>query len=371
MNKQGLREDVEGQQPTMIVDNSNDLVEIQLSDVLVFLKRSRRVMLIGGMIGALLGGGYAVLLSNMFSTRVTIMPEVQTKNGLNLGNLGSLAGLAGVNLDNLTNAAETIRPELYPTVVASVPFSLHLLQSDVYSTEFKLKQRLEAYLMAHKEQTLLGRLDNLLTSDDQDKLVDPTNHSGMLQLTKGQEKRIEEIQNNIIVDYDKKTGIITLSVTMPDPVVATMVANQSLAFLKNYITSYRTQKARTEANFLEKQVIKAKQRYQAAEYALSTYRDRNRSLFLNTAKIEEQRIQADYTLAQDIYNTLSKQAEMAKIKVQEETPVFQVLDPAQVPLKKSKPKRLAYIIVFTVLGLFVGLSTKIVKEMGQWIKNRP
>ena len=369
MDKQFITEIPQNQPTLTSATPPGELVEIQLKDVFAFLKQSRRLMIIGGIIGAIIGGIYALLLSNMYSTRVTIMPEVQSRSGLNLGNLSSLAGLAGVNLDNITNSSESIKPELYPTIVESIPFSVHLLQQPVYSTEFKVTQPLGVYLESHANQTFLGRLDNFFTTGDLNALVDPTNRSGALQLTKGQEKKIKELQDNISTDYDKKTGIIAINVTMPDPVVSAMVTNFSLSFLKDYIVSYRTQKARTEAEFLEKQVLKAKQRYQTAEYALSSYRDRNRSLFLNTAKIEEQRIQADYLLAQDVYNTLSKQSEMAKIKVQEETPVFKVLEPVQVPLRKSKPKRIVYIIVFCVIGIFSGLFIKMTKEMGQWIRN--
>jgi uncharacterized protein involved in exopolysaccharide biosynthesis len=38
------------------------------------------------------------------------------------------------------------------------------------------------------------------------------------------------------------------------------------------------------------------------------------------------------------------------VKVQHDTPVFQVLEPAQVPLKKSEPKRTIMVLAFMILG---------------------
>jgi uncharacterized protein involved in exopolysaccharide biosynthesis len=176
-----------------------------------------------------------------------------------------------------------------------------------------------------------------------------------LRLTKQQENLALALYSKVGGTYDKKTGVLGITSTMPDPNVAADVVRHSLAYLTDYITTYRTEKARREVAFLNQQVAAAKQRYQVAELTLSTYRDQNRSVFLNTAKIEEQRIQAEFLLAQDLYNTLSKQAEMAKIKVQENTPVFKVLEPARIPLKKSGPKRGLILFGAAVAGLFGGL----------------
>ncbi len=152
-----------------------------------------------------------------------------------------------------------------------------------------------------------------------------------------------------------------ITATEPEATVAATVAHHSLDYLTNYITTYRTEKSRRQVNFLNKQVTEAKSRYQSTEYALSSYKDRNRALYLNTAKIEEQRLQADYLLAQSVYNELSKQLEQAKIKVQEETPVFEILEPASVPLQKSGPKRTVIILISMVIGIAIVLLVQLGK----------
>jgi uncharacterized protein involved in exopolysaccharide biosynthesis len=173
-------------------------------------------------------------------------------------------------------------------------------------------------------------------------------------LTKKQEELSKKVSKRVSATIDKKSGIVTITSQMPDPVVAATTANQTLNYLTTYVTNYRTGKSRKQVQFLSQQVNNARHRYQAAEFALSSYRDRNRSLFLETAKIEEQRLQADYLLAQTVYNDLSKQLEQARIKVQEESPVFQILEPAQVPLLKSGPKRTLIILAFAAIGGILG-----------------
>ncbi len=202
---------------------------------------------------------------------------------------------------------------------------------------------------------------NLFSGDDTDEDAglkeskDPKNFSKAIEVTKKQDDLIKVVQQSVSTTYDKKTGVITVAAVEPDPVVAATVARLSLEYLTDYITNYRTEKARQQVAFLASQVSESNKKYQSSEYALSSYRDKNRNLFLNTAKIEEQRLQADYLLNQSVYNELSKQYAQAKIKVQEETPVFKVLEPATVPLRKSGPKRTIIVLGFAVLGGILGL----------------
>lgn len=338
-----------------------DEIEIRLSDVVRFLKDSRWTVLRWALGALVVGALYAYLQPNQYTAFVTVMPELQTKGGSGLGNLGSLAGLAGINLDGVSGSTEAIRPDLYPSMLQSVPFGLYLLSQPV-----RVGNRLftvQDYLIWSAENSVGSRvwetLFGWLSSDDvvAVKAVNnrPQNPAQPLLLTQQQEGLIQAMGKRVVAEIDKRTGVITITAKMPDPAVAAAVARLSLDYLTNYVTNYRTGRSRQQVKFLTQQVTNARRRYQAAEYQVSAYRDRNRSLFLQTAKIEEQRLQADYLLAQTVYNDLSKQLEQARIKVQEEAPVFQVLEPARVPLRKSEPKRTMMALGSAVFGAIVGL----------------
>lgn len=340
-----------------------DEIEIRLSDIVKFFKQSRLRILIGALIGLFIGGLYAFSKPNMYTAQVTVMPEAQSKGGGSLGNLGSLAGLAGISLDNL-GGQDAVRPDLYPNVLQSVPFALDLLKQPVYSQKFKAKMTLQEFINRMGKIGFFSGIAGFFSgkrSDEKEEQLDPKNFSQAIEVTKEQDDLIKSVQKSASAVHDKKTGIITITAVEPDPVVAATVARLSLEYLTNYVTTYRTEKARKQVAFLIQQVREAKNKYQASEYMLSDYRDRNRSLFLNTAKIEEQRLQADYLLAQTVYNELSKQLEQAKIKVQEETPVFKTLEPPTVPLRKSGPNRTFIILGFTALGAFLCVVLAIAK----------
>ena len=329
----------------------DDVIEIRLSDIVAFLKKSRWAVLISALIGGVLGAIYAFSLPNQYTSQITVLPEIQSKGSGGLsGSLGSLAGLAGLDVGGMMGSADAIRPDLYPNIVQSIPFALDMLKQPVFSNEFNKTQPLSTYLEAKSKSGLL-----VVNDDEEEPRVAQSKGNNELQITKAQETLSKTLQQNVTAAYEKKTGVLTITAVMPDPRVAATVARTSLTYLTDYITTYRTEKARREVTFLSKQVSIAKQRYQEAEYSLSAYRDKNRSVFLNTAKIEEQRIQAEFLLAQDLYNTLSKQAEMAKIKVQEQTPVFKVLEPARVPIRKSGPKRTVLMLSTLLTGIVVGL----------------
>ncbi|MEZ4901463.1 MAG: hypothetical protein R2822_06725 [Spirosomataceae bacterium] len=81
---------------------------------------------------------------------------------------------------------------------------------------------------------------------------------------------------------------------------------------------------------------------------MAAYRDRNRFLYTETAKVEEQRLQADFMLAQNVFNNLSQQHEQAKIRVEEETPVSKPSTHPIFPSSEAPPNRTVIVLVFGV-----------------------
>lgn len=334
-----------------------DAIEISVSDIIGFFRDNRRLIFVGALIGLFLGALYAFSKPNVYTAQVSVMPEIQAKGSGSLGGLGSLAGLAGINIDNM-GGQDAIRPDLYPNVLQSIPFALYLLKQPVSSIKLKKQLSLAAY-MDETGKSWFGTM--FATDKPEDQSVKPSVNPQLIELTKQQNDQIKGVLANVTGSYDKKTGILTIAAIETEAVIAATTAQNSLNYLTNYITTYRTEKSRRQVEFLRRQAAEAKSRYQAAEYALSNYRDSNRAVYLNTAKLEEQRLQADYLLTQSVYNELSKQLEQAKIKVQEETPVFKTLEPASVPLQKSGPKRTVITIVSAVIGAVLVAGMQLVR----------
>ncbi|RRB04081.1 Wzz/FepE/Etk N-terminal domain-containing protein [Larkinella rosea] len=340
--------------------DDDDLIQIRPGDILKFIQRSLRAVLVFAVLGTLIGVYYAFSKPDDYKAEVTVMPEASAGSAPGMGNLGSLAGLAGLSIDNA--ASDVIRPDLYPDVLQSIPFALHMLKQPVYSKNYKTVLPLQAYLQRQRQETafqrLTGNTDNAPVNPQPapDNLSDPKNYSKALQISPEQEGLAATLTNRITTTYERRTGIVTIEARMPDPVVAATVARLSLEYLTNYITSYRTQKVRNQERFLIQQVEQSRRRYQAAELELESYRDRNRSLYSGLARISEQRLQAEFLLAQNVYNDLSRQLEQAKIRVQEETPVFKMLEPPRIPLRPNGPRRTLFIFAALAAGVVAGLG---------------
>ncbi|RZM10734.1 MAG: lipopolysaccharide biosynthesis protein, partial [Pedobacter sp.] len=258
-------------------EEDDKILEIHFNDIIAFLKRSRRSILIGALIGGILGAIYAFSKPNEYTSQVTLLPEIQAKTGSNMGGLSSLAGLAGIDVSSLAGGNDAVRPELYPTVLQSVPFALAIAKQPVFSKEYRRTESLDTYLKKKNQPSFLARFLSLFAGKPDSTTVYPRGPStGALELTKQQEEIALYISSRVIGAFDKKSSVLTISSTMPDPIVAASTTQQALKYLTDYITSYRTEKARLEVDFLNKQVAAAKQRYQAAEVELSSYRDRNR-----------------------------------------------------------------------------------------------
>ena len=126
-------------------------------------------------------------------------------------------------------------------------------------------------------------------------------------------------------------------------------------YLTQYVTNYRTEKARLDLHFYSQRLNESRQRYQTAQLAVFQYNDQHKYFVVQAATMGKQRREAELNIAQTVYTELSREFEQAKLRVQERTPVFKVLEPAQVPLKRVSPKRTILVLVFAAIGFGLGV----------------
>lgn len=170
------------------------------------------------------------------------------------------------------------------------------------------------------------------------------------QLTKKESQKVETLRKTIQANIDKKTGITTLSVTLQDPKVTAMVADSVVAKLQQYIINYRIAKAKEDCAYLEQLYKERQQEYYDAQQRYARYVDANKSLVLQSVRTEQERLQNDMNLAYQVYSQVAQQLQVARAKIQEEKPVFAVVEPATVPLQASNSRKTIVIgMVFLAL----------------------
>ena len=141
---------------------------------------------------------------------------------------------------------------------------------------------------------------------------------------------------------------------MQDPVISASVTRKVIDMLQSYITNYRTQKAKQDLEFTNKVLKEAQEAYYKAQQAYAAFEDGNKQIISASSRTEQERLKNEMTLTFNVYNTLAQKLEQDKLRVQEQTPVYTIIEPATVPLKASAPKKVLILIGFvfmTIAGL--------------------
>ena len=291
-----------------------------------------------------------------YTTTVMLAPEVEG-GSRSLGGLSALAGMAGINM-NAGESSDALYPELYPDIVSSVGFTTELFPVSVEDEEGELKTTLYNYLKEEQRSPwwsailsfpfkCIGWITSLFRDEEEENVgqrIDP------FRLTKDETGVVKMLNERISVSVDKKTSVITLSVTMQDPLISATMTDTVMQKLQNYITEYRTNKARHDLDFTQKLYDEAQKKYYVAQQAYADYVDMNQNISLRSVQTRQERLQNEMNLAYNLYNQTAQQLQLAKAKVQENTPVYTIVQAATVPLKASKPSKLMLLVGFVFLA---------------------
>lgn len=293
-----------------------------------------------------------------YTTAVTLAPEVGGKSGA--GNLGALASMAGINLGSGAGE-EALSPDLYPDIVKSTPFLMDLFPVKVTPLENRKSLTLYEYMDKHQRAPWWGVITSapfkaigLISSFFKDE-AKPSGETkpDAFRLTKKQADIAKGISDRIIASVDKKSGVISLSVTMQDPLISAALTDTVMQNLQGYITEYRTNKAKRDLAYTEKLYKEAQQDYYTAQQKYANFADSNLDIVLTGYRTRLERLQNEATLAYGLYNQISQQLQLAKAKVQEVTPVYTVVQPASVPLQPTSPNKLMILFGFIFMA-FIG-----------------
>lgn len=341
---------------------------IDLGHILNVIKKRKRLFYITTLIAIIFGVIVAFSMPLGFTSTVKLAPE-SGRSGLG-GELNSLASLVGVNLGSGNKTNDAFYPIMYPDICASNDFVIPLWNMHVSTADHSLTTTLYDYLAHHQKSTWwfkgLYWLTHLFSKEDEaeqgEPSSDPSTNVDPFHLNKEQDHVAGAIKNMIKCAIDKKTDVISITVTAQDPLVAATVADSVQHALQAFITDYRTTKARQDLEYMEKLFDEARTEYEQARLRYTSYADSNNELILESYKAKQDDLENDMQLRYNIYSQMAQRLELAKAKVQEETPAFSVIQSATVPLKKSKPKRSIIVLAMMILSFMGTLLWAMVKD---------
>ena len=331
--------------------------EIDLLELAMKLWAQRKKLIIWSICGAIIGLIVAFSIPKEYTTNVKLAPEI-TDPKASSGGLGAIASMAGISMGS-TAGADAVYPQLYPDVVSSVPFATSLFDVVVPTMPKKGEKKGEEFTVSEylQEETkapwwgailgLPGKILGLLKSGEE---VDGDHKLDNFQLTQEETQLVEAITSRVTASVDQKTNVITIDVKMQDPLVSAVLADTVVARLSEYITDYRTNKARKDLAYAEELNESARADYYKAQQTYADYLDRNQGIALHSAQTVRERLQNEAALAFNLYNQTAQQVQKCQAKVQETTPVYTIVTPPTVPIKASSPRKMLILVGFTFLA---------------------
>ena len=154
------------------------------------------------------------------------------------------------------------------------------------------------------------------------------------------EKGAERLRSVTTVAVNARTGMISLRVSMHSPFVAAAVARHYLDALNDFNLETRQSQARERRRFTQARLNEAQDSLTRAEDAVRGFLQRNRK-YQNSPSLvfDFERLQRQVTNYQDLYSTLRREYETARLDEVNDTPVITVLDLPTPPSTRSAPNR--------------------------------
>lgn len=334
--------------------------EISLLDLLQVVADNLRLLVLAPLAAGLLALGISFAIAPTFTATTKFMPPQQQQSGAAamLSSLGALGGLAGA-ASGLKNPADQY-----------VAFLKSRSVQDALLDRFKLIERYESKLKTDARKTLeevskiASGKDGLITIDVDDK--DPVFAAQLanayveelgrlldrLAVTEAQQRRVF-FEKQLTATKDKlikaeqalgasgvnssvlkSTGAAVVAVAQ---LRAQITAQEiKLAAMRGYLTESAPdfKQAQTELSAMRGQLARAEKEEPTATGSESDY----------VAKFR------NFKYQETLFELFAKQYEMARIDESREGAVIQVLDAAQPPERKSKPKK-ALIALMTTLAV--------------------
>ena len=338
----------------------------------------RKTVIICTCVFIVLGFVAALTMTRTYTVNSVMVPQMNSKNSSQLSTLAALAGMdMGMDL-----SAKDLSPLVYPQIVNSVPFRRELLYTPLHWEKVDTAVSMYTYFKDIKKPSFMSKVKKYtiglpftilgaLRKEKPEIVLPAGGGSGAsdgpkpLLLTKDEQRFMKLLAQSVSLNVDKKEGILTLTVVGFEPIQTAELALKAQTLLQTEITRFRTEKAGRELAYIEARYSEAKKDAEAAQASLAAISDRSQGMISQSSRIQRERIQQKYNIANAVYTDMAKQLEQAKLQVKRDTPVLTVIQPVTVPSKPSN-SRAKKLIVWTFLGFVLGCG--IVLGRGYWPK---
>lgn len=341
--------------------------EIDIVELIQKIWHNRGLIIKSTILFMVLGVVVALVSPKVYTASCDVVP--QTSNDSGSSKMSSLAKLAGIDLGQ-DQGGKTLSPYVYENIMASTKFRKELMQTKIkfsdadrpvsffeyYTSEEFNQPTVIDYVMKYTIG-LPGVIMGAIRGEQPEPDYSSMGEGDKIEtITKDEYKALSVLGEAVAITLDDKKGYVTISTRMPEAMAAAQLAQATVDLLQEYITVFKVEKVQSNLNFVQSRYDEVKAEFEDVQARRARYRDANHNTIKNQARIEQERLEAEYQLAMNVYGELAMQLEQAKIKVKETMPILTIIKPVTVPYKKSEPKRAMILAAFTFLGVVAGMG---------------
>jgi uncharacterized protein involved in exopolysaccharide biosynthesis len=181
------------------------------------------------------------------------------------------------------------------------------------------------------------------------------------------------LKENLNAAFEEKSGVFSISFTDTDPAFAQRVVNYCVERLQTWFDELGVDKNKLEKENLEKNIENTYDGIRNLELEARRLEQsvQRGSVNVPSISLELTRIQMELEAERQVYTQLKVQYELLKVTMDSEKPVFQVLELAEIPDRKSGPSRALICIIATFAAGFLSVFLVFVLNAIENIKQDP
>ncbi|MDX2060515.1 MAG: hypothetical protein SFV24_22075 [Gemmatimonadales bacterium] len=297
------------------MSDQGGMEEIALLQVAAFLRRHRRKLIVGPLVGMLGATAVTLVPRATYTSTASFVPQ---------GRRGSGAAVAGIAAQFGLNVA------------AGEPS-----QSPAFYVELARSPQILASLVTWSPVDSNGSAGDSLSMELGVDALPPSER---------RDRAAKELARLVTASANARTGVVRVAVRLRDADIAFRTVSRLLALVNDFDVRTRRTQAKAERSFTELRLAESERALLDAENVLEAFLRRNRDYRGSpTLVFEHDRLDRQVSIRKEVVTTLTQANEQARIEAVRDTPVLTILESPSVPVRRD-PRRLALKLVLGLLG---------------------
>ena len=266
-----------------------------------------------------------------------------------------------------------ISPLMYQEVIYSIPFLYKLSNRALQKYKGTEKIKIGDFVAETKRPSLISGIKKYtiglpkLLSNKEELILDFGGEmkDSLIFVRRELMPVFNEFKKIISLETDPNSGVIMMTIETVDPEISAQIAANAFDLLSQFVIAHKTEKAEQNLKFVQTQFEESKANFIETQNKLATFRDRNQNLNFSSGRANEERLIAEFNIANNLFTNMAVQLDQAKIKVQEDIPVLSIINPPVVSYQTTKPN----IPLILAICIFMAFVTGFVWALLIFLKN--